>query len=63
MASTLSSRTFALSFLFLPVFVVVSIVTRLFVMSYRLSIHEKNPCCPIKGQWSVFFASIESYWI
>ena len=54
MASTLSSRNFQMIFFFLPVFVVVSIVIRLTVMSYRLSMKEIYPSGPTEGQLSVF---------
>ena len=56
MAATHPSRTFPLNFLFFfsSVFVVVSLVITLIVMSYRIHMHEKYPCCPIEGQSSVF---------
>ena len=44
-----------LIFCLLPVFVVVSIVTRLIVMSYWLTMHDKYPWTPNEAQLSVFF--------
>ena len=49
MASILSSRTFLLSFWFLPIFVVVSIVIRLIVTSYWLPMHDKYSCPQIEA--------------
>ena len=48
------SRTFPLRFLFLPVFVVVSILIRIIVKSYRIPLHENYSCCPNEGQLSLF---------
>ena len=53
MASTLSSRSF-IEFLLFIVFVVVSIVIRIIVMSYWLTMHDKYPWTPNKAQLSVF---------
>ena len=49
MASTLSSRTFLLNFLFLNVFDVLFIVKSLFVMSYWLPKREKRPFSAIEA--------------
>ena len=53
MASTIS-HIFLLNFWFLPVFVVVFIVIRLIVMSYRLPMNDKCHCTHIGLYLSVF---------
>ena len=60
MALTLSSCSFLLNFLFLPVFVVVFVVKRLIVMTHWWLMNDKYHWTPIEAEFTVFLIPCEA---